>query len=198
MKTFVEVAVNLPHVSEHFHYHLPQGMESSVEAGSLVIVPFGRQRVQGIVMRFIESPEVSETRPVEEVLDEKTALNAVQIELVQWLAEETLSPLGACVSLMLPPGLSQRSDTLVSLNMGKDFDEAALSPLGKRIIGLLKKRGDLRGRQIGAALRHVEWRGTLRKLVREGIVNARPVLPPAPRATQDGAQNYSYGGPCQA
>lgn len=179
MKTFVEVAVNLPHVSDTFHYHLPPGMEEVVKAGSLVIVPFGRQRVQGIVLRFIDNPEVMETRPVEEVLDEKPALSSIQIELAHWLADETLSPLGACVNLMLPPGLSQRSDTLVTLSVEKQFDQKGLSPLGKRMIGLLQKRGDLRGRQISAALGHVEWRGTLRKLAREGIVSTRPVLPPA-------------------
>ena len=179
MKIFVEVAVNLPHVSDPFHYHLSPGMEDVVEAGSLVIVPFGRQRVQGIVLRFIDSPEVMETRPVEEVLDEKPALTSVQIELAHWLAEETLSPLGACISLMLPPGLSRRSDTLVSLNVEKQVDENSLSPLEKRLIGLMQNRGDLRGRQISAALRHVEWRGALRKLAREGVVSTRPILPPA-------------------
>jgi len=138
MQTFVEVAINLPNISDCFHYHLPSALEGFVEPGSLVIVPFGNQRVQGVVLRFIDNPEVAETRPVEAVVDEKPALTSVQMELVRWLAEETLSPLGTCINLMLPPGLSQRTDTLISLNTKHVVDEDRLAPLEKRLVGMLR------------------------------------------------------------
>jgi primosomal protein N' len=94
------------------------------------------------------------------------------------MAEETLAPLGACINLMLPPGLSQRTDTLVQLNPERQFDEETFAPLEKRIVHLLQDRGALRGRQLNASLRHVEWRGAVRKLARAGIVQTRAVLPP--------------------
>ncbi len=177
MHVYVEVAINLPQISDSFHYHLPPELVGTVQPGTLVIVPFGKQRVQGLVLRFIETPEVAETRPVEEVVDEKPALTLSLMSLAEWMAHETLSSLGEMINLMLPPGLSQYTDTLVHLN--DDIDTAAvdLSPLEKRIINLLKKRGDLRGRQMEASLRHVEWRGTLRKLARQGIVETHSILP---------------------
>jgi primosomal protein N' (replication factor Y) len=177
MQTYVEVAINLPQISDRFHYHLPPELMGSVQPGSLVILPFGGQRVQGVVIKFIETPEVADTRPVEEVLDEKPALTPELIALAEWMAHETLSSLGACVDLMLPPGLSQRTDTLVQLNDDVEIESLSLSPLEKRIVGLLKKRGKLRGRQLDVSLRHVEWRGSLRKLAREGIVRTRSILP---------------------
>lgn len=177
MQRYVEVAINLPQISESYHYHLPPEMEGFVQPGSLVILPFGRQTVQGVVLRMIDAPEVSETRPVSELLEEKPALTSTQIELAHWLSDATLSPLGACINLMLPAGLSQRTDTLVKLNADRDFDESALSPLEKRIVHLLQSRGSLRGRQIDAAIRHVDWRGTLRKLARADIVHTRAILP---------------------
>lgn len=178
MHSYVEVAINLPQISNSYHYHLPADLVDSVQPGSLVIVPFGRQRVQGVVLRFVDVPEVAETRPVEDLVDEKPALTPTQMEAAKWLAEAMLTPLGTCISLMLPPGLSQRTDTLVSLNQERQFDIDALSPLEKRIVNLLKKRRDLRGRQIDASLRRIEWRGALRKLTRKGIVHTRVVLPP--------------------
>jgi len=178
MRSYVEVAINLPQISNSYHYHLPADLAESVQPGSLVIVPFGRQRVQGVVLRIIDIPEVAETRPVENLVDEKPALTPTQMEAAQWLADATLTSLGTCISLMLPPGLSQRTDTLVSLNRERQFDINALSPLEKRLVNLLKKRGNLRGRQIDASFRRVEWRGTLQKLVRKGIVHTRAVLPP--------------------
>jgi len=147
MPAYVEVAINLPQISDTFHYHLPAELTGSVEPGSLVIVPFGRQRVQGVVLRTVDIPEVSQTKPVEELVDEAPALTPAQIELAFWMAEETLAPLGACISQMLPPGLSQRTDTLIRLNREREIDESTLSPLEKRLVHLLQKRGDLRGRR---------------------------------------------------
>ena len=192
MKTFVEVAINLPQISDSYHYHLPGDLEESVVPGSLVIVPFGSQRVQGVVLRFVQTPEVPETRPVEELVDEKPALTSVQIELAHWMAEETLASLGDCINLMLPPGLSQRTDTLVQLNPDQEFNFEAFSPIEKRIVRLLEDRGDLRGRQIDAALRHVEWRGVLRKLARENVVMTKAILPP-PRVGPKTVQKVTLG-----
>jgi primosomal protein N' (replication factor Y) (superfamily II helicase) len=110
-------------------------------------------------LRFIDDPEVAKTRPVEDLVEDLPALTELQIALAHWMADETLAPLGTCINLMLPPGLSQRTDTLVRLNPDLQVDLAEYSPLEKRIIQLLQTRGDLRGRQIDAAIRHVEWRG---------------------------------------
>ncbi len=179
MLTYVEVAINLTQISGCFHYHLPPELDELVAPGSLVIVPFGSQRVQGVVLRFVETPEVTETKPVEELVDDKPVLTPIQIEMARWMAEETLSPLGACINLMLPVGISRQTDTLNRLNPDHEEDEEDLSPLEKRIVSLLKNKGEMRGRQLDHALRHVEWRGTLRKLVRKNIVFSRAFLPPS-------------------
>jgi len=178
MPSYVEIAINLPQISDSYHYHLPPDLAGTVVPGSLVIVPFGSQRVQGVVLREIETPEVAETRPVEELVDEKPALTPVQMRLAYWMMDETLSSLGACINLMLPTGLSQRTDTLVTLNPDWQGEDTERQPLEKRILSLLEERGDLRGRQIDAAIRHIKWRGTLRKLAREGVVHTRAILPP--------------------
>ncbi len=178
MVRYVEVAINLPQIEDSYHYHLSPQLEGLVETGSLVIVPFGRQRVQGVVLRFVADPEVTETRPVEALVDEKPVLTPVQIALAGWMASETLSPLGACISLMLPPGLSQRADSLVRLIPDKTIEKSKYSTLEKRLINLLMERGELRGRQIDASIRHVEWRGALSRLARQGIVQTSPILPP--------------------
>src|SRR4030066_378406 len=106
MTTFVEVAVNVPQVSGTFHYHLPPELEGQVKPGHLVEVPFGRQQVQGVVFRFVDQPEVPETRPVLALLDPQVVLTPVQIKLAGELAEATLSPLAACIALLVAPGLA--------------------------------------------------------------------------------------------
>jgi len=115
MTTFVEIAVNIPQVSGVFHYHLPPELEEQVGAGCLVTVPFGKQTVQGIVLGTVDDPTVPQTKPVLELLDPEPVVTRPQISLAKHLSESSLTPLAACISLMLPPGLSQMADTLYRL-----------------------------------------------------------------------------------
>jgi primosomal protein N' (replication factor Y) len=193
MEAYVEVAINLPQVSDTYHYHLPPELVGAVEPGSLVILPFGAQRVQGVVLRDIDTPEVANTRPVEDLVEDLPALTQTQLALAQWLAAETLAPLGSCISLMLPTGLSQRTDVRVELASSQPIDLSAYSPLEKRLIRLLQTRGVLRGRQIDAAIRHVEWRGTARGLARKGVLRMRAVLP-QPRVSPKTVRKVALAG----
>ncbi len=176
---YVEVSVNVPQVSGTFHYHLPEELVGVIQPGHLVEVPFGRQQVQGVVFRFVDTPEVSQTRPVTALLDEQTAITPLQIELAKEMAAWTLAPLASCISLMLPPGLTQQADTLYRriIRAGQRGTET-LTPLQRRLMRTLDERGPLRGRQLDAAYRRVDWRASMRGLVRRGMVGTESVLPP--------------------
>lgn len=175
----VQVAVNLPQVKGLFDYHLPAELEGQVAPGSLVVVPFGQQMVQGIVLRLAEQAAVPMTKPVASLVDDEPVLTAVQLRLAERLTELTLAPLVNCLDLMLPPGLSQVADTQYALNPNPPQPAGSLSPLQERILALLERRGALRGRQIEAALpRQPRWREAAQFLARKGWVLARPVLPP--------------------
>jgi primosomal protein N' (replication factor Y) len=174
---YVEVAVNVPQVSGTFHYHLPPELEGVVQPGHLVEAPFGRQRVQGVVFRFVSQPEVPETRPLLALVDEQAVLTAAQMALAEALAEQTLAPLAACVGLMLPPGLSQQADTLYTPRPVAHAGGPALGTLQTRLLKLLDERGPLRGRQIDTHIRRVDWRSAAQGLVRRGLLGTEPVLP---------------------
>jgi primosomal protein N' (replication factor Y) len=176
---YVEIAVNVPQVTGTFHYHLPEELVGAVQPGHLVEVPFGRQQVQGVVFRFVDTPEVSQTRPVTALLDTQTALTRMQIELAKEMAEWSLAPLAACISLMLPPGLAQQADTLYThVIRGGVSGAESLTPLQRRLLRTLDERGSMRGRQLDAAYRRADWRASMRGLVRRGMVQTSSVLPP--------------------
>ncbi len=186
MPAFVEIAVNVPQINELYDYHLPPELEGIVKPGHLVEVPFAHQTVQGVVIRNIPTPSVPETRPVHSLIDPQAVLTQAQISLAKKLAEETLAPLAACISLMLPPGLSQQADTLFTLQGPSSitpshprFDsQGKLSDTQARLVGLLEKRGPMRGRQIDRVLQHVDWRRAAAALVRRGMITSQSVLPP--------------------
>lgn len=172
---FVQVAVNIASISEVFDYHVPPELTGQVAPGCLVVVPFGVQMVQGVVLRSLEQPSVPQTRPVLELVDPLPVLNSRQLALARWMAEETLSPLAVCLDVMIPPGLSQHADLLV-----QKIAEPSGPPgsLEGRLLELLSGRGTLRGRQIEAAFPHQNWRAALRALQKNGCVQVRSILPP--------------------
>ena len=182
MPKFVRVSVNIAQISDTFDYSAPTELEGALQPGSLVIVPFGRQEVQGIVLRFIEEPAVSQIKAVESLVDLEPALTPDQLKLAEWMAEQNLSSVSECLDNMLPPGLSQHADTLIHLVDNKVSPEP-LTQLQQRILTVLSKRGDLRGRQMDAALPKVNWRESLPGLVKRGLAVSQPILPaPAIRA----------------
>jgi len=179
LTTFVQVAVNVPISGAGvFDYHLPPELEARVQPGCLVIVPFGKQTVQGLVLRLAAESAVPETRPVQALVDDQPALTAAQMQLAAWMAEETLSPLAACIDAMLPPGISQHNDTEYVLNVDQSSLSEGYTPLQKRLVALLHQRGALRGRQLDVALPKVRWREAAEPLVRKGVLITRTVLMP--------------------
>jgi primosomal protein N' (replication factor Y) len=174
---YVRVAVNVPSVQGEFDYSLPDVLNEQVQPGCLVEVPFNNRPVHGVVTRFIEIPEVPEVKPVTSLVDTSPVVTPQQLQLAAWMATETLSPLGQCIDLMLPPGLSSQADTYYELVPGAAIP-AELSQSESRILQNLQKRGGLRGRQLDAAIPHVDLQGSLRKLFRTGCISTRAVLPP--------------------
>ena len=158
--------------------------------GHLVIVPFGKQTVQGVILRFVDQPSVREVKEIVELVDEKPVLTQPQIALAESMAESTLMPLASIVELFLPTGLSQQVDSLYEMRVqgsgsGKvESGKKVVSPETKRqtiedrILSLLRLRGALRGRQIDTHFARVDWRKTAQFLVRKGVLTARSILPP--------------------
>src|SRR5512143_291445 len=185
MTSYVEVIVSIPQAQGAFDYHLPPELENRVDAGQLVLVPFGQQTVQGVVLRKIDSPEVPETRPVLDLVDATAVISPAQLNLARMLSEETLAPLSSCIDLMLPPGLAQQADTLFAARPSqpeqtpeqKLSNPESLSPTQEQLLKLLKKRGPLRGAQIDYAMPRTNWRTPIRSLVKRGLVSSQSILP---------------------
>ncbi len=174
---FAEVAVNLPAVRNTFHYHVPPELEGKLQPGHLLTVPFGPRRVQAVLLRLLTETDIPETRPIEALLDTEPVLTEAQLQLARWLSDQTRAPLIDCLTLMLPPGLSQPADSLYSLLQP---EAEARTPTEERLMRLLRQRGPLRGRQIGRVLGPLDWRRAAAALQRRGILERSPVLD-APR-----------------
>lgn len=173
---YARVAVNLAGLEGTFHYHLPADRQfEDLRPGHLVTVPFAGRRAQALVVEMESEAPVDETKPLESLLDPEPVLTAPQIRLAHWLATENRTQLARCLTLMLPPGLSQRADSLYQIQQrdkeGKDRTE-------RRLLAALRKRGPLRGRQLEYSLSRMNWRAAAERLLGRGVLSRQPVLDP--------------------
>ncbi|HEY9152306.1 MAG TPA: primosomal protein N', partial [Anaerolineales bacterium] len=189
MSIFMQLAVNVPSIAGVFDYSIPEHLAGRVGVGHLVLAPFGKQMVQGVVLRFIEQPSIPQTKEIIELIDPDPVLTSSQIAFAESLAESTLSPLAAIIELFLPPGLNQQTDTLYSIRESTSdsqfpipnsrISNIELSITASRLIKLLQDKGSLRGRQIDRHFSKVDWRKTAQALVKRGVLSSQSVLPPA-------------------
>ena len=176
MKEFARVAVNVPQIRDLFDYAIPPGMIGSVAVGCLVEVPFGKQNVQGVVTELLDRPEVPETKPIIALIDEFPVFTDIQFNLALSLSKKYLQPVAEFFSAMLPPGLSQRSDSLFKSNVSDGFDIGSLPVISRRIITALIERGPLHGRQLDKSFKSDDWRRSARTLVSKGLIVSQPIL----------------------
>jgi len=89
--------------------------EMNVLPGVRVLVPFGRQKLEGFVLNKSEKKDFDyEVKEVIEIIDENPVINTEMIELGKYLSKKTLSPLIMCYQTMLPAGLKAKKNTLVN------------------------------------------------------------------------------------
>ena len=78
-----------------------------IDPGMRVRVPFGRQKLIGIVMEAAESSDIPPERlkPILEVLDPRPVLDASALALLRWAAEYYHHPIGEVLSTALPKAM---------------------------------------------------------------------------------------------
>ncbi|MEJ5241905.1 MAG: primosomal protein N' [Anaerolineales bacterium] len=180
---YARLVLNVPGVHGRFDYTIPAELQPQIRPGSLVIAPFGRQRVQGVVMELLDHPQVAETRPIERLLDAEPVLTEAQRALLGWLEMHFLYPASSFLPFLLPPGLALHADSEWVLNEKRlQSWTGELSPTARRLVELLRKRrGKLRGRQIAKHFPDESWQKVAEKLLQAGILERHPTLAP-PRA----------------
>jgi primosomal protein N' (replication factor Y) (superfamily II helicase) len=102
------VALDTP-LKRLFDYLPPESTlwGAPIEPGMRVRVPFGRQKLIGIVMEAADSSDIPPERlkPILEVLDPRPVLDASALALLRWAAEYYHHPIGEVLSTALPKAM---------------------------------------------------------------------------------------------
>ncbi len=91
-----------------FDYRLSEEMSETVTVGSMLVVPFGRREILGVVTALADHSEVSEEKLLAPLRALELGVPIGLVALAEWLADEYCSTLARALSLVLPPAATRR------------------------------------------------------------------------------------------
>jgi primosomal protein N' (replication factor Y) len=179
----VEPLLTTRNVSGPFDYRLPEAM-SEVEVGSVLVVPFGRRRVVGVVVGLADRSDLPQDRLAEPLEALEAGVPPELVGLGRWVGEEYCSTTARGLGLVLPPGVgtgaeARRVRPLVELEVEATDKGLEAISRGERLG--LRQRAVLRALAAGPRLARQlaagagSDRATLRRLEARGLVSTREV-----------------------
>ncbi len=116
MNMYVDVLVEIKakQVDKTFTYLVPTKLQDKIKVGILVVVPFGKKKVEGYVLNIHHNIPDFETKMIIDIKNEEIVLNEELINLGYFLKEETLCSLSTCFNAMLPKALKAKSGNVVN------------------------------------------------------------------------------------
>ena len=180
----VEPLLSTRSVRGPFDYRLPESMDG-VEVGSILVVPFGRQRIKGVVVGLAETSEVPETKLAEPLDALEAGVPPDLVELGCWVGEQYCSTPARGLGLTLPPGIGSGAQArsvkaLTELEV-ETTEEGQDAVNGGEVRLGLRQRAVLRALAAGPqSARHLAAtagsdRSTIRRLEERGYVSTRDV-----------------------
>jgi primosomal protein N' (replication factor Y) len=202
----LQVALDTP-LRRVFDYLPPDEFDATPAAGMRVRVPFGRQKLVGVITAVVSQSQIapSKLRAALEILDERAVLDPVTFELLQWAADYYHHPVGEVFAAALPVSLRQGLPAI------ETRERWSLTELGS---GEWRQPTDKRAPQQRALLQWIGERGAvsadevsedfksthLKSLAKRGWISAitSPAEPQTPLEAVDLAPNELALTPAQA
>ena len=153
-----------------FDYLVPDRMDAGI--GSVLVVPFGRRRVLGVVVDTAERSEVPAEKLVEPIQALEGGVPPDLVRLGLWAAEEYVSTPARGLSLVLPPGTGTgaRQRTRARRALRAELTTAGREALaGAERLGA-RQREALERLTRGPLPAALVGHGTLRRLEARGLV----------------------------
>ncbi len=91
-----------------FDYRLPEELRGGVDVGSMLVVPFGKREVLGVVVGLADSSEVAEEKLLAPLRALELGVPVDLVALAEWIAAEYCSTIARALNLVLPPGAAKR------------------------------------------------------------------------------------------
>jgi primosomal protein N' (replication factor Y) len=144
---YAKVAINLPvkNLFRQFTYQVPESLDFIGE-GWRVVVPFGRQLLEGFIVEEDTAPDFSlNLKPVYDVIGTEPWFDQEMLATAHWLSSYYLCTLAEALRLFIP---GKRTIAAVGRYRILPYDESLLSEAGAALYAYLAIRGPLPRRDI--------------------------------------------------
>jgi primosomal protein N' len=104
-----------------FTYIVPEHYQSVIAPGVPVVVPLRNSQLVGVVLSLSTHSDIPKKRlkPIAGLIDPIFNLEKRQLELLRWIAEYYLCPIGDVIRSAYPPGFIGRANmTVVASDLG--------------------------------------------------------------------------------
>ena len=145
-----EICVNIAakNIDYSYKYAVPERLKF-LTAGWRVLIPFGRQTVDGFVMSVKDSDETFdfELKEIADVVDDEPWFTPEMRMLARWLSDFYLCPLATAMTLFMPGGRSKKIKPKFErvIKLIGTFDEAEFKrrPAQLELLKLLREKSEL-------------------------------------------------------
>ena len=107
---YADVIVPLP-LQDSYTYSIPAAMESELQKGCRVSVPFGRSKSYVGIVRAIHNraPQGYQVKPIKNCIDAQAVVTESQLRFWEWVAQYYVCPLGDVMNAALPARLKEEA-----------------------------------------------------------------------------------------
>lgn len=173
MAHFAELIIPLA-IKGTYTYRIPDELQSRLQAGCRVLVPFGRKKIYtGIVYTFHDiEPKGYEVKSIISMLDDAPIVLHPQLKFWEWISNYYLCTMGEVMKAALPAGLKIESETYISVN--PDYEEHEVGELSDKmrcVLDFTAQRGRIQVNEISRVTEFRNVESMVSKLLNLGAIH---------------------------
>ena len=116
MTAEVLVEIKAQGIDKTFTYNIPDNFKDTVKVGIRVLVPFGKQKLEGFVLSVESNKQFDyEIKDIIDTVDNEPVLNEEMLKLGNYISKKTLCNLISAYQTMLPKALKAKHDSVVNI-----------------------------------------------------------------------------------
>ena len=172
MNIDVLVELKAKEINQTFTYSVPKELESKIQIGIRVLVPFGRQKLEGFVLSKSSKKCQYELKDIIDIIDSEPILNSEMLKLGEYISKKTLCSLISAYQTMLPSALKAHKDFNVNKKyityltlINKDYQ--AKNSKQKEVIDILAKEDTLKSKL------NDRYSSSIKTLLKNGIISEK-------------------------
>ena len=148
MFTDVLVEIKAKAIDNTFTYKVPKHLEKDIKVGKRVLVPFGKQKIEGFILNIHDDNNFDyEIKEIIDIIDLNPVLNKELLLLGKYIKEKTLCNLITAYSTMLPTALKAKHKININkkyityIKLNDNYDKSLIkNNKQKEIVELLKDK----------------------------------------------------------